>query len=147
MTRTIGRVVIGAALLALLALPALAAAGDFVLVVNPSVKATAVHRSDVARLFLREATEWPGGEHVKPVDQVRTAAVRQEFTQKVLHRSLGEVEAFWTKAIFSGRAVPPPQKKNDGEVLAYVRETPGALGYVDASAQLEGVKPLSIEED
>ncbi len=144
MTRTIGRVVIGALLLAL---PALAAAGEFVLVANPSVKAAAVHRSDVARFFLREATEWPGGEHVKPVDQVRTAPVRQEFTQKVLRRSLGEVESFWTKAIFSGRAVPPPQRKSDGEVLAYVRETPGAIGYVDASVELEGVKKLSLEED
>ncbi len=144
MTRTIGRVVIGAALLLL---PVLAEAAEFVLVANPSVKATAVRRSDVSRFFLREATEWADGAKVKPVDQVRTAAVRQEFTQKVLRRSLGEVESFWTKAIFSGRAVPPPQKKNDGEVLAYVRETPGAIGYVDASVELEGVKKLSLEED
>jgi ABC-type phosphate transport system substrate-binding protein len=144
MTRTIRGVMVG---LALLTLPSLAAAADFVLVANPSVKEAAVSRSQVARFFLHQATAWPDGEHVKPVDQVRTSEVRREFTSKVLKRTLAEVETYWTQAIFSGRAVPPPQKKNDEEVLAYVRDTPGAIGYVAASASLEGVKRLSIEED
>lgn len=144
MTRTFRGVLVG---LALLTLPSLATAAEFVLVANPSVKATSVARSQVARFFLRQATAWPEGEHVKPVDQVRTSEVRQDFTRVVLKRSLAEVETFWTQAIFSGRAVPPPQKKNDDEVLAYVRETPGAVGYVAATASLEGVKRLAIEED
>jgi ABC-type phosphate transport system substrate-binding protein len=144
MTRTIRRVTLAAAILAL---PAAAAAADFVLIANPSVKTSSIHRSEAARFFLRQASAWADGEHVRPVDQVRTAAVRQEFTQKILRRSLGEVETFWTQAIFSGRAVPPPQKKTDAEVLAYVRETPGAIGYVDAAAALEGVKRIALEED
>jgi ABC-type phosphate transport system substrate-binding protein len=144
MTRTIRKLLLG---VALLALPCLGSAGDFVLVVNPSVKVASVPRSQVARFFLRQATAWADGEHVKPVDQVRTAAARQGFTRDVLRRSLAEVESFWTQAIFSGRAVPPPQKKNDDEVLSYVRETPGAIGYVDASASLEGVKKLGVDED
>lgn len=144
MTRTIRGVVVG---LALLALPCLASGADFVLVANPSVKAASVPRSQLARFFFRQATAWPDGEHVKPVDQVRTSEVRQAFTRQVLKRTLAEVETFWTQAIFSGKAVPPPQKKSDDEVLAYVRETPGAVGYVTASASLEGVKSLSIEED
>ncbi len=144
MTRTIRRLLVG---LALLSLPSLVTAGDFVLVAHPSVKTTSVPRSQAARYFLRQATTWPEGEHVKPVDQVRTASVRQDFTRVVLKRTLAEVESFWTQAIFSGRAVPPPQKKNDDEVLAYVRDTPGAIGYVSASASLEGVKKLTLEQD
>jgi ABC-type phosphate transport system substrate-binding protein len=144
MTRTIRVLLLG---LALLTLPSLALAAEFVLIGNPSVKATAVPRSQAARFFLRQATAWPDGEHVRPVDQVRTSAVRQDFTRAVLRRTLAEVESFWTQAIFSGRAVPPPQKKNDDEVLAYVRDTPGAIGYVSASASLDGVKKLTVEED
>lgn len=144
MTRTIRRLLVA---LALLSLPTLVTAGDFVLIAHPSVKAAAVPRSQAARFFLRQATTWPDGEHVKPVDQVRTASVRQDFTRVVLKRTLAEVESFWTQAIFSGRAVPPPQKKNDDEVLAYVRDTPGAIGYVNASASLEGVKKIALEED
>ena len=144
MTRTIRRPLVA---LALLALPAIASAGDFVLVAHPSVKVASVPRSQVARFFLRQATTWPDGEHVKPVDQVRTTSVRQDFTRVILKRTLAEVESFWTQAIFSGRAVPPPQKKNGDEVLAYVRDTPGAIGYVEPCASLDGVKKLTVDED
>lgn len=144
MARTIRSLLVVAAMLAF---PAVGSPADLVLVAHPSVGVDSIARSQVARFFLRQATTWPGGEHVKPVDQVRTTAVREEFTREVLRRTLSEIETFWTQAIFSGRAVPPPQKKNDDEVLAYVRDTPGAIGYVSSSAALDKVKRLSIEPD
>lgn len=144
MTRSIRILLV---LAALLSIPFPARAAELVLVANPSVSVDAVPRSLVARFFLRQASAWPSGLHVKPVDQVRTSAVRQEFTRDVLRRTLAEVESFWTQAIFSGKAVPPPQKKNDEEVLTYVRENPGAIGYVASTASLEGVKKLSVESD
>ena len=131
-------------LLLVLLLPPLAAAADYVVVVNPSNPVTALSRSEATRLFLRSSTQWPNGEHVEPVDLSRGSAVRAAFTKDVLGRSPGAIEQYWTQAVFSGRAVPPPEKRSDAEVLAYVRETPGAIGYVSSGTGTDGVKRVPI---
>lgn len=131
------------ALLAIL-LPATAAAADYVVVVNPSIQITSLSRAQLGRLFLRSSTQWPSGEHVKPVDLSKGSPARVAFTKEVLGRSLGAIEQYWTQAVFSGRAVPPPEKRTDAEVLAYVRETPGAIGYVSSGASTEGVRRVTI---
>jgi ABC-type phosphate transport system substrate-binding protein len=127
-----------------LLLPAAVAAADFVVVVNSSVPVTSLTRSEASRLFLRNSTQWPNGEHVKPVDLAKGSPVRVAFTKEILGRSPGAIEQYWTQAVFSGRAVPPPEKRTDNEILSYVRETPGAIGYVSAGAATEGVKRVAI---
>ncbi len=131
-------------LLALLIPTAAASAADYVVVVNPSNPVTTLSRTEASRLFLRSSTQWPSGEHVKPVDLAKGSAVRAAFTKEILGRSPGALEQYWTQAVFSGRAVPPPEKRTDAEVVAYVRETPGAIGYVSAGAGTDGVKRVAI---
>jgi len=134
----------GLGLFLALLLPAVTAAADFVVVVNPSIPISKLSRTEASRLFLRSATQWPNGEHVKPVDLRKGSSARASFTREIHGRSLGAIEQYWTQAVFSGRAVPPPEKRSDAEVVAYVRETPGAIGYVSVAASTDGVKRVSI---
>lgn len=127
-----------------LLLPAASAAADYVVVVNAGVDVATLSRTDASRLFLKATTKWPSGETVKPVDLTKGSAVRESFTKEVLGRSSGAIDQYWTQAVFSGRAVPPPEKRSDAEVVAFVRETPGAIGYVSAMADTEGVKRVAI---
>ena len=45
----------------------------------------------------------------------------------------------------SGRDTPPPVKTTDAAVLALVRATLGAVGYVSESTPLEGVKAIAVK--
>lgn len=144
MTTTI-KSLLASLLLCLLALPALVHAEGVVLVAHPAVGTSALSKKDVSRLFMRQESAFPSGEKAKPVDQPK-GSVRDAFCSEVLGKSMGVVESYWTQAIFSGKAVPPPEKKNDAEVLAYVKETPGAVGYVSPGAPLEGVKRLNLKD-
>ena len=130
-------------LLALL-LPAAAAAADYVVVVNASNPVGTLSRTEASRLFLRSSTQWASGEHVKPVDLAKSSPIRAAFTKEILGRSMGAIDQYWTQSVFSGRAVPPPEKHSDAEVLAYVREHPGAIGYVAAGANTDGVKRVRV---
>jgi len=140
--RKLTRLVLLAALLA----PGAAAAAEFLVVANPSISVTTLSRGDASRLFLRGSTQWPNGEHVKPVDLPKGSPVRAAFTKEILGRSMGAIEQYWTQSVFSGRAVPPPEKRTDAEVIAYVRETPGAIGYVSTGASIEGVRRVAITD-
>jgi ABC-type phosphate transport system substrate-binding protein len=130
-------------LLAML-LPAATAAADYVVVVHPSNPVTSLTKTEASRLFLRSSTLWPNGEHVKPVDLAKGSPARAAFTKEILGRSMGAIDQYWTQSVFSGRAIPPPEKRSDAEAVAYVRENPGAIGYVAAGASTEGVKRVTV---
>ena len=122
-----------------------AAGPSYRVVVNSANAASSMSREDVAKLFLKKTTSWPGGQAVMPVDQGKDSAVRKAFSQGVLNKDVSSVESYWQQQIFSGRAVPPTEKGNDADVLAFVRANPGAVGYVSGGAELgASVKELTV---
>jgi ABC-type phosphate transport system substrate-binding protein len=122
------------------------AADDFQVIVNGASPVAEMDRAEVARFFLRQSLKWSDGQAVLPVDQSSRSAVRDAFSKGVLKQPLPAVDTYWQRQIASGRALPPPVKTTDAEVLAYVAATPGAIGYVVGSLNLTpGVKLLRLK--
>lgn len=117
----------------------------FVLIVHSANPVTTLDRKFLSDVFLKKKTRWPGGEVIRPADQIVAANVRARFSAQVLERTVGAVRSYWQQRIFSGRDVPPPELAGDEEVLNYVLRQPGGVGYVSASASIEGAKSLRIE--
>ena len=130
--------------------PALAAGppesvGGFVVVVNAGNPAGALSAADISQMFLQKTTQWKSGEKVMAVDLTEDSAARQAFSKAILDRSTAAVKAYWQTMIFSGRAVPPPEKPSAAEILAYVRANPGGIGYLASGTALpDGVKVLKV---
>ena len=122
-----------------------AQAQQFQVVVNASAGTEEISSGDLSKIFQKKAGKLPSGESANPVDQDKDAAVRDAFSEAVHGRSTDQIESFWQQQIFSGKDVPPEQKKSDAEVLDFVRSNPGAIGYVSASASVgSGVKVVRI---
>lgn len=79
--------------------------------------------------------------HLKllPVDN---SAIQNEFLAKVLQTDARKYAARWTKKSFREGLAIPAVKGSDAEVIAYVRSTPGAIGYIGGTAP-SGVKLLA----
>jgi ABC-type phosphate transport system substrate-binding protein len=125
--------------------PAPARANDqpFLVVVHPGTPVTELSRTQLSRLFLKKSTQWNDGSAVRPVEPL-APALRQAFARQVHDRTLADLAAYWNALIFSGRELPPLEKASDADLVAYVRATPGAIGYVTASADLTGVKVVGV---
>lgn len=121
-------------------------AGAYRVIVNPSNPTTQLTRLKVGEMFLRKQTRWPDGRPVVPVELPTKSPVRQRFTQEMYGKTVIAVSAYWQQMIFSGKGIPPPEKASDAEIIAFVRETPNAIGYVGAGADLAGVRVLVIED-
>jgi ABC-type phosphate transport system substrate-binding protein len=125
--------------------PSLAGADEaYRIVVNPLNPAVAVARAELARLFMKQIPAWPNGMPVAVVDQPRTAPVRASFSRDIHKKDVEAVAAYWATRVYSGREVPPPVLRSDDDVLEFVRQTPGGLGYVSADASLRGVKVVAL---
>jgi ABC-type phosphate transport system substrate-binding protein len=113
-------------------------------VAHPNNPTSSVDRGFLEDAFLKKTSTWPTGEVIRPVDLAPGSPVRRRFTEDVLKRSVQAVKGYWQQRIFSGRDVPPPELESDDEVVRYVLKYDGAVGYVSASATLNGSKVLPV---
>jgi ABC-type phosphate transport system substrate-binding protein len=114
------------------------------IVVHPQVKGNQIPRATLAAIFLKQAPRWTDGVPVVPVDQSVKAPIRGVFSNRVLGLPLMDVQIYWQRKMSVG-LTPPPVKTSDEDVIAFVGSTPGAIGYVSASAALpETVKAIEI---
>ena len=120
-----------------------APADSYKVVVNRANPLTSLGRREVSALFLRRSTRWDDGTPVLPVDGP-ASPTRENFSKEVHGKKAAAVRSYWLQIIFSGRGVPPPEKSSDKEVIAYVKERPGAIGYVSAISVTDGVKVLEV---
>lgn len=121
------------------------AAAGYKVVVNAANPTTSLSRQQLTRYFLKKTQSWPVGEPVGVVDLDKSSTTRAAFSQDVLRKSVAEVTAYWHQQIFAGRAVPPPEKRNDAEVIAFVASHQGAIGYVSEHAAVgSGAKVLVV---
>ena len=119
------------------------APAGFKLVVHPQVPVRALSRAQATAYFLKRSTRF-ADVAAHPVDLPESSPVRAAFSEAVLHKPTSIVLTYWQQRVASGRDVPPPQKATDAEVLAYVRNTEGAIGYVSESADTSGVRVLPL---
>lgn len=127
------------------ALPGHAQQGAVVVIVHASNPATSIEAEEVSRMLLKREMRWPNGARVAPVDLQGGSSVRDAFTRQFHQRSSDAIDSYWQQQIFSGRETPPPQRRSEAEVIAFVAATPAAIGYVSASARLPAtVKVLEV---
>jgi ABC-type phosphate transport system substrate-binding protein len=114
-------------------------------VVHPSSNVSTLTRAEVSAIFMKRTRSWPDGAEIVPVDQPPRSGVREQFSRAVHGKSVAYVTRYWQRLIFSGRGLPPHQESDDHSVLAFVRATPGAIGYVDGSVSIAaGVKVVEV---
>ena len=100
---------------------------------NAANPAQSVSRRQLADMFLKKVTHWPDGTTVEPVEPPEKSMTRAYFLSDVMGgKSALALKAFWQKRVFSGRDTPPVEKGSDEEVVAFVKASPGAIGYVAA---------------
>ena len=126
------------------AAPALAEDG-FKIVVHRANPVTSLTRAQVAQFFLKKTTRWPAGQPVTPVEPADDA-LHARFCERVLGKSPYAVKAYWNQLIFSGREVPPLERRDDEEVVAFVRGNLGAIGLVSAGTSAGEVKTVPIRD-
>lgn len=116
------------------------------LVAHASAGVAELSAAVASKIFLKQERKLPSGVPAVPVDLTKISPVRASFTKAVHARAVGAVEQYWQQQLFSGRDTPPEIKATDEEVLAFVKATPGAVGYVSASATVPaGIIVLTLK--
>jgi len=116
-------------LLAATAWPAVAA--DWVVVANPKAGITRLTQDEVTNIYLGRYRRLASGLTAEPIDQPADSALRGRFYRQLVDKNLAEINAYWSRLVFSGKTRPPRVASSSEEALQRVLLHPDALAYVD----------------
>lgn len=115
-----------------------AASAQIAVIVHPSASASSVSDSEARNLFTLETARL-GGERVTPV--VLENGVDGFYSW--IGRSFSDLRKVWLRKKLSGEGNPPETLGSAAAVIAHVSRTPGAIGFVPASAANASVKVIA----
>jgi ABC-type phosphate transport system substrate-binding protein len=115
---------------------------EIAIIVNNSVSVPTISTEEAANIFLGKVNELSGGIRMVPIDQEDGQKAHAEFYNKVVKKDAAQLNAYWSRLIFTGKGEPPKKMADNADVLALVAANPNIIGYVDASAVNSSVKVL-----
>jgi len=123
------------------AIPAIAtAADDIVVIVNQKIDVNKLDREEVIDIFLGRNRHLTSGVTALPMDLPITSIERAQFYSRLTGKGTNEINAYWARLTFSGRASPPAVAHSQEEAIQMVIDNSGAVGYVARSKVVPSVK-------
>ncbi|MEZ5493444.1 MAG: phosphate ABC transporter substrate-binding protein [Pseudomonadales bacterium] len=129
-------------LLLAVTIASVSAQAEIAVIANKSVAITSIAETQAAAIFLSQLDVLEDGTQLIPVDQKDDQATRTAFYVKVIRKDAAQLNAYWSRMVFSGQGQPPKKVADDAAVLALVRANPNLIGYVDAVSVNNSVKVL-----
>lgn len=109
------------------------ASADVVLIANPNSGIEQLTQSDVINIYLGRYRRLPTGSTAVPIDLADKTNVKVRFYQLLVDKNLAEINAYWSRLVFSGKTRPPMQMDNVNDALQWVTNNLNALAYMNRS--------------
>ncbi len=107
-------------------------AADVLVIVNQANEVSSLDKKQIIDLYMGRYQNFPNGEAAFPLDQPPVSEIRTIFYQNLVNKSVAQMNAYWAKLLFTGRASPPRVMTDSLAVKRAVRENKGAIGYIDS---------------
>jgi hypothetical protein len=116
----------------LLAFAAAPLRAQIVVVTADAGPVKALSRSEAEQLYLGRRTTLDNGLSVSLVD-LPSGAVRNQFYQLLTGKNPGQIRAYWSRQVFTGRALPPREAASIEEARELLIADPASIGYLPES--------------
>jgi len=107
------------------------AGAEPVVVVNATNVTQQLSHDQVINIFLGRYRSLPSGGAAIPIDQPESSALKTEFYRKLVNKEPNEINAYWSRLIFSGKTLPPLQTTSSADVVALLINNPGTIAYME----------------
>ncbi len=128
----------------LLTYGSLTRAGDIAVVVNPANNLNSLTEREVTDLFLGRYVAFPDGSAALPLDQPLKSEIRKHFYENLTGKSVRQINAYWAKLVFSGRATPPRSARHSDDITSMINNNLNAIAYMDSEDVTDEVKVILL---
>ncbi|WP_207679017.1 hypothetical protein [Desulfonema magnum] len=117
---------------------------DVLLIAHKSVPEKVLSEKEVRQIFMRKKMKWADNSVIKPA-VLEDTEIHDAFLEQHVGRSRSKWRAYWKKMVFTGRGLPPKTFESQKELVRYVAETPGAVGYINSRTSHKNVTVISVK--
>jgi ABC-type phosphate transport system substrate-binding protein len=117
---------------------------EIVIIAHQNVPETTVSKHDLQEIFLGKRVQWKDNTAIHPVT-VKDQELHSAFLKQYIKKSFAKWNAYWKHMVFTGNGTPPKQFDTQQELVDYVVNTTGAIGYVDAETPVENVTIIKVQ--
>ncbi len=130
----------------LLGTHAMASDGDIVVTVSNDSRIDSISKRELIDVFMGRFDVLENGERVQPVDYSDNPGLRGSFYERLVGKNQKQINAYWSRLVFSGRAKPPVQVDSVEQSIQFILENPTGLAYLPASRVSEEMKIVLVLE-
>lgn len=109
------------------------AQADLVLITNARTAVDSLSREEAINIYMGRLRRFPSGETAHPLDLPSNGTEKALFYRLLVNKELSDINAYWARLVFSGRASPPRTVGSVAEAIEHVAKEPNIIGYVDRS--------------
>lgn len=104
---------------------------ELVVVVNARSGVAAMSRNEVINIFFGRNRQFFNGIEAQPVDLIDSNPDRGRFYSALVGKDLADINAYWSRQVFSGRLQPPPKMRTSEDALKWIVSQPGGIGFIE----------------
>lgn len=105
---------------------------DTVIIVNHKSPIAHLTLSQAADIYLGRQRNWENGQTILPLDHPTGSVLRAQFYHDLTGQPIQQVNMYWSRQLFSGRATPPMAMPDAKSVIDTVKRNIHAMGYLSA---------------
>jgi len=115
---------------------------DVIVIANKNLSENSLSNSEIKEISLGKIVKWSDN---TPVHFVTLEGdIHREFLKTYLKRSTSQYKNHWRKMIFTGKGCTPKCFKTEDELVQYVSQTDGAIGYIGRKTSAQNLKILEV---
>lgn len=121
-----------------------AAHAQLVVIVSAKSQVNTLTRQQVSNIFLGRTHAYPDGSRAVPVDLQNGTGLREEFCEKVHGIAPSQLNAYWSRMIFTGKGNPPREAIPPQIAVKLTASNSQLISYVDSEWVDNSVKVILV---
>ena len=117
---------------------------DVLVITNKAVPETEMTKEDIKEVFLGKKVQWKNRSKIHFVT-LDDPDVHKAFLRAYINKSEQQYSNYWRKMVFTGKGKIPKSFKTTEDLLEYVADTKGAIGYIDKNTTAVNVNTITVQ--
>ncbi len=115
---------------------------ELIVVVNENSPINEITPRDLSAIYLGKKHYYPSEFRVEPLDFEKHSKMRDVFYQKLVGKSSAQINAYWARLLFTGKAEPPIEYASQSRLIEQVKNNANAIAYIDNKGDISGLKVI-----